>query len=97
MESHAKVIEQMKALRGESSLLLEGGQVDEALIKVDEALALEESNQKSLSLKADILEKMGDSKDAETLRERVKLSRLVDQFKSTFRHPGIDINDRGIS
>lgn len=73
MESHGKVIEQMKALREESSQLLAGGKVDEALIKVEEALALEENNRKSLTLKADILEKKGDSKEAEILRERVKL------------------------
>ena len=73
MESHGKVIEQMQALREESNKLLDAGEVDDALIKVDEALALEEFNQKSLTLKADILEKKGESKEAETLRAQVKL------------------------
>ena len=73
MESHGKVIEQMKALREESGRLLESGQLDDALSKVDEALVLEERNQKSLTLKADILEKKGNSKEAETLRAQVKL------------------------
>lgn len=73
MESHGKVIEQMKALREESNQLLDAGQVDDALTKVDQALALEENNQKSLTLKADILEKKGESKEAETLRAQVKL------------------------
>ena len=73
MESHGKVIEQMKVLREESNQLLDAGQVDDALIKVDQALALEENNQKSLTLKADILEKKGESKEAETLRAQVKL------------------------
>ena len=73
MESHGKVIEKMKALREESSQLLAAGQMDDALIKVEEALAMEENNQNSLTLKADILEKKGDSKEAETLRARVKL------------------------
>ena len=73
MESHGKVIEQMKVLREESNQLLDAGQVDDALVKVDQALALEENNQKSLTLKADILEKKGESKEAETLRAQVKL------------------------
>lgn len=73
MESHGKVIAQMKALREESSQFLAEGKVDEALEKVEEALALEENNQKSLTLKADILEKKGDPKEAKTLREQVKL------------------------
>lgn len=73
MESPGKVIEQMKALREESSRMLAAGEVDEALSKVDEALALEENNQKSLTLKADILEKKGNSREAETLRAQVKL------------------------
>lgn len=73
MESHGKVIEEMKALREESGQLLEAGKVEEALSKVEEALALEENNQKSLTLKAAILEKQGDSNAAETLRARVAL------------------------
>ena len=72
MDAPVKELEQMQALREESRQLLEAEALEEALSKVNQALAIEEMNQRSLSLKADILEKQGNSTEAENLRALVK-------------------------
>lgn len=72
MDAPVKELERMKALWEEGRRLLEHGQLDEALAIANEALAIEEINEHTLTLKAKILEKLGKAKQAEQLRLLVK-------------------------
>lgn len=72
MDAPISELKQIKELQEQARNGLTSGSLQEALTAVDEALAVEAQNTRSLDLKADILEKMGQDGEAESLRQRVK-------------------------
>ena len=72
MDAPVKEVERMRELWEDSQKLLDENRLDEALAQVEKVLTLEEMNPKSLSIKADILERQGHNEKAGELRTIVK-------------------------
>lgn len=72
MDAPVKELERLRALQAATRERQEAGDLDDALAAVEEALALEPSNTTSLTLKAGLLEEMGETEAADTLRRQVK-------------------------
>jgi Tfp pilus assembly protein PilF len=68
MDAPVKELERLQALQKQAHERLEAGQLDEALASVEEALAIEAKNLRSLALKADVLERKGQAEEAGRLR-----------------------------
>jgi len=75
MDAPIKELERMQELLGLGRERLEAGHLPEALAAVEEALALEPGNLRSLTLKAEVLERMEQPAEAAALRERIRLLR----------------------
>jgi len=75
MDAPLKELERMQALQRQGRKLLEAGQLPEAMAAVEEALALERDNVRSLTLQADVLERMDRTEEAAALRQRIRLLR----------------------
>ncbi len=72
MDAPISELKRIKELQEQARNELTSGSFKEALAAVDEALAVEAQNTRSLDLKADILEKLGQDGEADALRQRVK-------------------------
>jgi Flp pilus assembly protein TadD len=72
MDAPLKELERMEALQAQARTLLEQGQPQAALAAAEDALALEPRNVRSLLLKAEALEGVGQAEPAEQLRALVK-------------------------
>jgi Flp pilus assembly protein TadD len=72
MDAPLKELERMQTLQEQARTLLEQGQPQAALAAAEDALALEPQNVRSLTLKAEALEGLGQAEPAEQLRALVK-------------------------
>jgi Flp pilus assembly protein TadD len=73
MDAPIEELRKIQQLQEAARALLEAGKLDEALQRVEEALALEAQNLKTLTLKAEIHEGRGELELAGRLRQQVKM------------------------
>lgn len=72
MDAPVKELQQMTQLQTQARKMLDAGRAAEALTAADAALALEPKNLRSLTLKAEALERLGETAPAEQLRLLIK-------------------------
>lgn len=72
MDTPIKELQQMQTLQLQARELLEAGRPAEALAAAEAALAIEETNLRSLGLKADALEQLGQDEPAVQLRALIR-------------------------
>lgn len=89
MDAGSRELERLKELQREGRRLIDQGRLEQASRNLDEALALEERNARTIELMALLAEKQGDAAKAERLQAQAQ------QYRKEARQREIEAEIRG--